>query len=643
MPTRRFGTRRITIGLVGLATVLCTPSLQATEDFTIVLLPDTQYYSRYEPTWYTAQTQWIRDNVESENIKFVIHMGDLVDQYGSVTQWQNASNAQAILEGPTPIPHSVMPGNHDFTGSGAPDYTRNTTMYNTYFPRSRYSGQSWFGGTYDSTNDNHYSFFSAGGMDFMVLCLEPVPRQTVVNWANAVVQTHPNHRVILATHMYLDPEGVRQTENAYSYFSGLSAQDLYEQLVYPNPNIFLVTCGHICYEALIPSKNAAGNQVYELLSDYQRKFSDTGDSYGAGWLRTLRFSPDENRITVGSYSPTKDAYDRFYSFALEYDMGGTIAPPPARPQATLTSRWEFETSGVDSVGTNNLTVSGTSTYGAGQLGSGLQFDGVLSDYAYRVATPELAISEAFSGAAWFKYDANNGRLARIFNVKPDESNACNVGFMTGDAATSALVVRVLKDGVAYHVVTEEEVERGAFHHVAFSFDDLAGPTASKKIRVWIDGEEATLAEANHFDGVRGHTGLFLLGRTDDTLIDLLDPHDFPTPQFSGVLDEVRWYDGVLSDAQAAALQFAPVLGDANGDGAVDATDAAVLAEHWLEDTIASFVHGDFNDDGHVDDLDASILAAHWHYGGGGGTRVPEPSALVLLVLAGLTVLGLRRR
>lgn len=74
-----------------------TPSLNS---FSIAVLPDTQFYSRYATTDesqqfqktygstpFDAQTQWIADNAAKYGIRFVIHLGDVVDQQGKPNQW----------------------------------------------------------------------------------------------------------------------------------------------------------------------------------------------------------------------------------------------------------------------------------------------------------------------------------------------------------------------------------------------------------------------------------------------------------------------------------------------------------------------------------------------------------------------------
>lgn len=61
-------------------------------DFSVVLLPDTQNYSESFPESYTAQTEWIVKNRDKENIRFVIHLGDIVNKYApdkKTLDWAN--------------------------------------------------------------------------------------------------------------------------------------------------------------------------------------------------------------------------------------------------------------------------------------------------------------------------------------------------------------------------------------------------------------------------------------------------------------------------------------------------------------------------------------------------------------------------
>ena len=82
-------------------------------------------------------------------------------------------------------------------------------------------------------------------------------------------------------------------------------------------------------------------------------------------------------------------------------------------------------------------------------------------------------------------------------------------------------------------------------------------------------------------------------------------------------------------------------GDANDDGRVDDADATLLASNWQTLTGATWAMGDFNEDKAVNDIDATMLAANWQ--NGVSDAVPEPGALTLLTIGGLTLLGLGAR
>jgi hypothetical protein len=94
-----------------------------------------------------------------------------------------------------------------------------------------------------------------------------------------------------------------------------------------------------------------------------------------------------------------------------------------------------------------------------------------------------------------------------------------------------------------------------------------------------------------------------------------------------------------------ALVVPYLAGDVNFDGVVNGLDIADVASHWL--SVATGVVGDANNDGIVNGLDISLIASNWlatsAAGAGHGAAVPEPSALVLAVAAGLALLAYRRR
>lgn len=78
------------------------------KSFTVVLLPDTQFYSEKYPDAYVAQTLWIRQRRKDDNIKFVIHLGDIVQTSTQKPEWENANRAMQLLDGV--VPYSMVPG-----------------------------------------------------------------------------------------------------------------------------------------------------------------------------------------------------------------------------------------------------------------------------------------------------------------------------------------------------------------------------------------------------------------------------------------------------------------------------------------------------------------------------------------------------
>jgi len=263
--------------------------------FTVVLLPDTQNYSEKYPDTYMAQTSWIRSQAKEKNIRFVIHLGDIVQTASKRSEWMVADKAQRTLEGS--VPYSLAVGNHDMEHQGD-RLTRKTTLYDETFPPSRFEPYSWYGGHQGQNNANNYCFFCGGRQDFMVISLEFAPSDAAIAWAHDIVKEHGDCQVILATHYYMRPEGRVNEKKPYG-LEGAGPQELWERFVTQHPNIFMVVSGHVLGVQHQTSLNDAGKPVHEILCDYQGEANG-----GDGWLQTLRFVPKEKKIYVEAYSPT---------------------------------------------------------------------------------------------------------------------------------------------------------------------------------------------------------------------------------------------------------------------------------------------------------------------------------------------------
>jgi len=99
--------------------------------FTVIGLSDPQEYARSRPDIFMNQTKWIKENVDSLNIKFVFQPGDLVDSGKSATQWNVIDRSMDVLDGA--VPYLVTMGDHDYdSGNSLTPGMRSSVNYNTY-------------------------------------------------------------------------------------------------------------------------------------------------------------------------------------------------------------------------------------------------------------------------------------------------------------------------------------------------------------------------------------------------------------------------------------------------------------------------------------------------------------------------------
>jgi predicted MPP superfamily phosphohydrolase len=317
-------------GVMGAQTA--TPSPTPADEFTIVALPDTQFYSSLYPQIFAAQTQWIANHVQDQNIKLVVGLGDIVDGGGVATQWQNADAAVRLLDGH--VPYMMAIGNHDYDQNNPAGRTASTKNFNSFFGPVRYVGAAWYKGSFPAgSNENFYGLFNINGRNYLIVVLEFAARDSALAWADGILKANQDKDAIIVTHMFTYVDNTRisgcDPNSAASFGVGQdnNGEDMWWKLVRKYPNIHLVLSGHVVQGDGTGRRmdlGLNGNLVNQILSDYQ-----SDPLGGSGYLRILRISPSLNRVSVSTYSPYLDSFmtDDHNQFMVPYHNPGISTAP----------------------------------------------------------------------------------------------------------------------------------------------------------------------------------------------------------------------------------------------------------------------------------------------------------------------------
>ena len=316
------------------------PALEHEGSWSLIMVPDLQNYVKWQRNQplMDLMMAWIVDNIDSLNVKMVVGVGDLVENDEKITndydgdqttqsQWQAVSKAFARLDGK--VPYIAATGNHDYSIDRKGN---RTSHYSEFFSTDRnYRNQKIL--VQNSRNEqgkptlenSAYEIKGLNGKDYLFMTVEYGPRDTVLTWAKkvAALEQYKNHRVILATHNYLNQKDAHTGgEIRWLYWepynidneiqkspriqlpNANNGQQIWEKLVQPSSNIEMVLCGHVSGEGYRMDKNKAGKSVHQILFDAQsmgggHRYGNGGD----GWLRILEFFPDGKTVKVKTFSP----------------------------------------------------------------------------------------------------------------------------------------------------------------------------------------------------------------------------------------------------------------------------------------------------------------------------------------------------
>ncbi len=317
--------------------------LTAADDFTMVVMPDTQYYTRDasppkrpkadDTEYFKAQTRWAWEHRYDKRVIGIFGVGDVVNNADQIKQWQRANSAMEILEDlsdpnfPDGMPYGVAFGNHDQFPNSEPDGTKTA---NSYFGNDRYSNRSYWGGTFDGDHDENFVYFKAGDLDIVLISFQfnETPEPEVLEWARSVLLAHPRALGMVSSHSIVSGGGDFSVQGKAIY-----------QALKDVPNFQLTASGHVSKDAR-RTDEFEGNVVHSMLSDYQRSAPDPDDpnkpvvvaqgqtNGGQGYMRIWSFSPLEQKLHVTTYSPKKDKYytDGRNKFTLDVDLVGAGGP-----------------------------------------------------------------------------------------------------------------------------------------------------------------------------------------------------------------------------------------------------------------------------------------------------------------------------
>ncbi|MET0463223.1 MAG: metallophosphoesterase [Chitinophagaceae bacterium] len=316
IPARRLLHRLITpisfiLLVVCISATLEKKTANDDDEFSIAILPDTQYYTSEKnggkKEMFFAQTEWIAQNAAKEKIKYVIHLGDITDDGEKLPQqWVNAADAMYRLEKPQPgypqgIPYGMAVGNHDQTKSQYP-LSGVTAHYNKYFGSEHFNGKKWYGGHYRDNNDSHYDLFDAGGLSFIVIYLEydsyDEDIENLNKWTGALLEKYKDKKAILVSHSFIHFNKSKGTnEKGFPAFSK-QGQRRFDRLK-SYPNVIMTLSGHVGDNGEGYRQDGyAGNIIRSFLSDYQSRKDG-----GHGLMRLMTFSKSKDLLRVRTFSP----------------------------------------------------------------------------------------------------------------------------------------------------------------------------------------------------------------------------------------------------------------------------------------------------------------------------------------------------
>lgn len=239
---------------------------------------------------------WIVDNKESKKIAHAFILGDITENISVPSEWAVADEAIHLLDGK--VEHSIVRGNHD--------HPKNFVEVFDHAP---------YKDTIEGCFEKHgirscYKRFEVCGEKYLSLILDHGASDEVLEWADGVLASFPEYKVIISTHTYLDGKGnlITHETNAPATPLKNDGVEMWNKVFRKHKNICMTFSGHYGVWAPAISKTVGdnGNSVLNIMID-----SEGVDLYSdapGAMVLMLYFAKDGKSVDVRYYSTARDEF-----------------------------------------------------------------------------------------------------------------------------------------------------------------------------------------------------------------------------------------------------------------------------------------------------------------------------------------------
>lgn len=257
------------------------------QDGCIVIVPDIQYYTNDKVNYKYLDAIVDFCNEKKNNISFLLQTGDITNN-NRFEQWNNAYQ-RFFSKLPKVFPIVFCLGNHDYYGNNGSASKRESNCPSELTPVSDVVMPTSFW-------DNYLKYVTLDNKKMAVLSLEFAPRNITLEWADKVIKDNKDIPIIILTHAFLNNSGKMfdssdpKCDNKYSqkYYTMSNdylndSKEIFDKIIYNNPNVKMVVCGHCVsrnYIECLEKKNANNENVYCIMVNYQHYINGGSGNIG---------------------------------------------------------------------------------------------------------------------------------------------------------------------------------------------------------------------------------------------------------------------------------------------------------------------------------------------------------------------------